>query len=453
MHTISSSRSQRRTAIFCSFVLAGLVLADPTSASADSHTWDVTSCDDSATAATTPGTLRYSIANAATDDDIDLSKLMCSTITLGGSITIPQNDLQIFGAASNSQTITVAYSRQGARIFDHEGTGYLSISYLNLSDGYFAPSSGSALGGCIFSRGGVEIYNSTVSNCSAVSKGSDVAAGGAISAQSVNIVYSTVTGNVVDNFSTGRARGGAIYAKSTVIVDNSSVSNNTTYSLHHLDAGGAIYSNGIAAIFEIRSSLLANNNSYRAALWVGGNGSTATLLNSTISGNKSVGTAGLISYEPLAIYNSTIASNTSTGNVAAGISAYSNIKLQSSLIAENIAQQNTIGPFDIQVAAGHTLSGDHNLITGSNGLIPFDTITKCPLLGPLADNGGFTFTQAIAHNSPAIDAGDNEGSLGDDQRGVGFPRLFGASVDVGAFEWQGTPDDRIFKGQFENRCQ
>ena len=59
-----------------------------------------------------------------------------------------------------------------------------------------------------------------------------------------------------------------------------------------------------------------------------------------------------------------------------------------------------------------------------------------PLLGPLADNGGPTFTHALLAGSPAIDAGSNPAALANDQRGPGFSRVSGAQADVGAFELQ-----------------
>jgi hypothetical protein len=62
-----------------------------------------------------------------------------------------------------------------------------------------------------------------------------------------------------------------------------------------------------------------------------------------------------------------------------------------------------------------------------------------PLLGPLADNGGPTFTMALLHGSPALDAGDDgllqkPYNLKTDQRG--FARESGQHVDIGAFEFQ-----------------
>src|SRR5207244_3796115 len=61
-----------------------------------------------------------------------------------------------------------------------------------------------------------------------------------------------------------------------------------------------------------------------------------------------------------------------------------------------------------------------------------------PLLGPLQDNGGPTFTQAIDTNSPAYNAGNPGAASGTfpcettDQRGAARPQ--DGRCDVGAFE-------------------
>ena len=44
--------------------------------------------------------------------------------------------------------------------------------------------------------------------------------------------------------------------------------------------------------------------------------------------------------------------------------------------------------------------------------------SKDPLLGPLADNGGPTFTHALLPGSPAIDAASTNWCPDTDQRGV-----------------------------------
>ena len=57
----------------------------------------------------------------------------------------------------------------------------------------------------------------------------------------------------------------------------------------------------------------------------------------------------------------------------------------------------------IVTSLGYNLSSDDGggILTG-----PGDQINTDPLLGPLQDNGGPTFTHALLPGSPAIDAGD-----------------------------------------------
>src|SRR5262249_3961552 len=83
------------------------------------------------------------------------------------------------------------------------------------------------------------------------------------------------------------------------------------------------------------------------------------------------------------------------------------------------AQNNLLGNSD----------GAAAINDGANGNI----VGKDPMLGPLQDNGGPTFTQALLDGSPAIDAGINPPGLTQDQRGSP-PRDFGGATDIGAYE-------------------
>src|SRR5207253_11493070 len=85
---------------------------------------------------------------------------------------------------------------------------------------------------------------------------------------------------------------------------------------------------------------------------------------------------------------------------------------------------------------GYNLSSDD----GSGYLIgPGDQINTDPLLGPLQDNGGPTFTHALLPGSPAIDSGDPKFTPPPffDQRGAGFDRVVNGRIDKGSFEVQG----------------
>jgi cell division septation protein DedD len=84
---------------------------------------------------------------------------------------------------------------------------------------------------------------------------------------------------------------------------------------------------------------------------------------------------------------------------------------------------------------GYNVSSDdgNGYLTG-----PGDQINTDPLLGPLQNNGGPTFTHALLPGSPAVDAGDPKFTPPSyyDQRGPVFWRVRNARIDVGSFEVQ-----------------
>jgi len=90
------------------------------------------------------------------------------------------------------------------------------------------------------------------------------------------------------------------------------------------------------------------------------------------------------------------------------------------------------------MSRGYNISSDNGggYLTG-----PGDQINTDPMLGPLQDNGGPTFTQALLPGSSAIDAGDPSFTPPPlyDQRGRPFARVFNSRVDVGSFKVQPTP--------------
>ena len=99
---------------------------------------------------------------------------------------------------------------------------------------------------------------------------------------------------------------------------------------------------------------------------------------------------------------------------------------------------------------GYNLSSDGgvvNLGTGTGDLnATGDQISTDPMLGPLQNNGGPTFTHALLVGSPAIDTGKDLSGTGQDQRGSVRPFDFacipnasgGDGSDIGAYEVQNT---------------
>ncbi|HMG06847.1 MAG TPA: choice-of-anchor Q domain-containing protein, partial [Chthoniobacterales bacterium] len=143
----------------------------------------------------------------------------------------------------------------------------------------------------------------------------------------------------------------------------------------------------------------------------------------------------------LTITNTTISGN-SAG--AGGGLHVSSGKSRNTIVASNTSAD---GP-DVKGALaseGFNLVGNNSGATISNAQ-PSDQIGTAaspidPLLGPLQDNGGPTFTHALLAGSPAIDKGESSGST-TDQRGFGRPVDIpeianapgGDGADIGAFE-------------------
>ena len=97
---------------------------------------------------------------------------------------------------------------------------------------------------------------------------------------------------------------------------------------------------------------------------------------------------------------------------------------------------------------GYNLSSDDGggYLTG-----PGDQINIDPLLGPLQNNGGPTFTHALLPGSPAIDAGDPNFTPppSTDQRGCPFDRVFNGRIDIGSFETQPHATTPVVQGRVQ----
>jgi hypothetical protein len=171
-------------------------------------------------------------------------------------------------------------------------------------------------------------------------------------------------------------------------------------------------------------------------------------VDSTLSGNAAQYVGGAhFSSGPVAVKNSTVTRNVAYAYTA-GVFADQAITIQSSILADNRTITN-YSTFDVYAPA---ISGGANLITSANGATPADTIRVCPRLTALLDHGGPTLTHALLPGGPGIDVGNNTVPLGADQRGVDYARVVGMGADIGAYEWQGEPDDALFKSAFETAC-
>ena len=267
--------------------------------------------------------------------------------------------------------------------------------------------------------------------------------GGGIAAEDI----ATLTGSRVDNNSAGAAIGGGVFNVGTVT--DSTISGNTA------DTGGAVED------FP---------------------GLSMTITDSTLDGNHAAANGGALDVnQQITVTDSTLAGNEAGGKAFKGMGAAAELDgggtliVSDSTIAGSTTQPAGRGSIDnfggSLTLSFATLSGSQGLITGGGfnsatgtilagtGATPDCTVSlsetagynlatdsSCglskktdltgvnPMLGPLANNGGPTMTQALPRSSPAVNAGGAAGSScpAADQRGESRP--WGPACDIGAFE-------------------
>ncbi len=138
------------------------------------------------------------------------------------------------------------------------------------------------------------------------------------------------------------------------------------------------------------------------------------------------------------IYNSTSITNVSRSGIWL---QEGTLNIENSIVAHNGVTNN------VKVDSGATFTSLGYNLTNSGAGTPFtattDLINADPLLGPLQDNGGSTWTHALLPSSPAMDRipfGVNGcgTSVTTDQRGQPRPGTFTHLCDIGAYEAQGV---------------
>jgi hypothetical protein len=410
----------------------------------------VSNCNDDGS----PGSLREVIAAANSGDTIDLSQLVCSTITLSQQLAIKVNQDSLYLQGPATGTLTIDAASQSS-VFYHFGAGTFGASHLTITNGYYSGAYGSVpSGGGIYSKGNVKLTSSTVSQCKVVSSSGNSSARGAgvYTEGDLTLISSTITDSRAVGLSGSKANGGGAFvvgyfsAHDSTISDNVAAAAGNAYGYNGgVLAGGGVY---------IRGSTISGNQAdyYGGIALNGGAASTATIVDSTISSNfASMGFAGIWTNSPVTLANSTVAFNRSFANALHSEGVYSitaPITLQSSIIADNSGAD---GQSDLGGGPSATVTGSDNLVTSSTLTLPMGTHTACPQLGPLTNNGGTTRTHALMHTSPAIDQGHPTPGVLLDQRQA--PRMAGAQVDIGSVERQpGETDDRVFVSGFDALC-
>jgi hypothetical protein len=409
-----------------------------TSVSAHSATLIVTNTNDSGT-----GSLRDTIAAASDGDTIQFdAALNGQTITLTSATLVISKNLIVDGPGATQLTVqrSTANGTPAFGIFEIGGDD-VTIAGLTIANGAEGGESGAAI---VSGGGSVTIANCVVSGNSLPGI---LCGGHGLGRSTVSIINCTISGN------SSSSSGGGIetlgpgfygYQGAVVTIANSTISGNSATSL-----GGGIYNGGEMTVTN--STISANTATVDESGGGGGiyNYGKLTVINSTISGNSATLGGGVKSTDgffliPLALTftNTTISGNSANeggGIYAAGSANTSRntiIALNTSLNGPDMSGQLTSEGFNlIGNNSGATISPGQSDQIGTPAS-PID-----PLLGPLQNNGGPTFTQALLPGSPAIDQGESSGST-TDQRGfrrpVDLPEIANAiggdGADIGALE-------------------
>jgi predicted outer membrane repeat protein len=439
----------RSLAAALSLALIGVATPPSVVAHTTAQLRTVQNCDDSG-----PGSLRDVYASAQDGDEVSMTQLACSTITLtSGPITSGPNAGYVVLQGPLTHSLTVSGNHAG-RVIVHHGSN-LGVRNLYIAAGFANDAGG---GGCIYSSAKVVLTDSTVSDCEVSTSGVVAARGGGIRALGAVVLRtSRVTGNRA-HAAAADADGGGLHALYLVSLFQSTIGDNTASSDgSHFARGGGAFASGYLRCDDTTFS--GNGADSGGAIYVGNSNqfNMPPITNVTISGNSALGAAGgLFAGRSIKVFNSTITGNGAGFDFGAGIyMSAGDVELHSTIVANNTTGGG-LNAADVAGHAGATITGAHNLVIASTLALPADTISAEPMLGPLAENSGRAFTHALLPGSPAIDKGENPKGLTHDERGFFCPpdgqcvqaeRTIGAATDIGAFELGGF--DRIFHDAFE----
>lgn len=379
---------------------------------------------------------------------------------------------------------------------------------LTLNNCVIQNSTTTGSGGGIYNLHNLTMNDCTVDNCSVTGSGGGLwsnsianltsctftnnqsaTAGGAIRNSGVMDLTKCVIGSVgSDNRCVGAGIGGGIYTETTLTaVDTvfdgnrsaatcSSVFNTgTMYMLRgdinqSLGAFPALMNQGTVALEDVTIMDNAGSAFYNDS-------GSAYLARITFNNNPQGGIGNCITNNLGSLFMDTC---TVSGNGGTGIvNTLGSVDLRHSTVTNNgggfSGAPGSDQTFENDIISGSTTADDlsvDDVDTTSLGHNIYGTMTN-PItlgpgdqvvvgfanlrLGPLANNGGYTFTHALLAGSPAIDAGNTAGGL--PNGGWTFPdprfqdytavpptydqrlasRVSGAAIDIGAFEFASAP--------------
>ena len=434
------------------------------------------------------GTIDLTQALPDLKNNIDLEGPGAKNLTVQRDSSAP--DFSVFtvdtGATVNLSGLTISGGNHIGGLAADVGGGIDNLGTLTVSNSVFSSNTASD-GGGLFNSGTLMVTDSTFTNNSATYDGGG--GGGIWNQGTATVNNSTFTDNIAPNGSgggiagvgtltvndsnftnnTAAVEGGGICDTAIVTVTDSTFTNNTAAV-----CGGGIFGAGFFAVTVTDSTFVDNSSLFGGGIYHAGSvaGNTIGILlasDSTFTGNSATWGGGISNYGgTLTVNNSTFADNSAVyggdiDNDNGGTTTVTNCTIDgnagqdggicnattSTLTLDNTIVAGNSGPDivgSVQPTSKNNLIGDGTGITNLTELDPSNLVGTTadplnPMLGPLANNGGPTQTMALLPGSPAIDAGSvalavdaNGISLTTDQRGPGFPRIIGGTVDIGSYE-------------------
>lgn len=247
--------------------------------------------------------------------------------------------------------------------------------------------------------------------------------------------------------------GGAIRNSGVLTLREVRLTDNQVQDDAGVSEGGALYNQGECSL--ISSSLYANTANQGGAIW-NGPGATMRVDGTTVRQNSGMAGGGIVNQGRMYLNNSTVSNNRIAGDETcrgAGIRNSGVLEIIHCTIVANRSDSSGAGLYN-----EGELTGTNTLFAANEGANcrlsspvsslggNLDSDNSCglthetdsagldPLLGPLRDNGGPTWTHALLPGSPAIDSGRDLANQGivHDQRGEVRPQ--GPGYDIGAVE-------------------
>jgi hypothetical protein len=422
-------------------------------------------------AATLTGAHTITFSNSSINGAVNFHDGMAHTITLGGSQLSITSNVTITGPGAHLLTIS---GNEASRVFLASENTNVSMSGLTITHGRITGATVGIMGGGILSFASqFTLADCVIRSNSAVGVGPANGFGGGICSRAglLTLERCLISDNTAMGETYAGADGGGIYCVWTFLrLIDCTVKNNLAGSGAHANvAGGGIFSTlgdcHLARCTFSGNTAIGGDN---AAIWGGGilaRYGNLKVTSCTFSGNKARGgnggsvRGGGVSYvsdtsnDQIALSSCTLSGNSADGGGTTSIRGGGFYKSGSgTMLMQNTVLHRGNGSgtnvFIDAFSNGITSLG-YNISSDFTGpLTSTDLRNTDPQLGPLADNGGPTFTHGLLPNSPAIDAGDPafapnnyEPPLTTDQRGVGFPRILrgkgntiDARIDIGAYE-------------------